>query len=555
VLFGATAILATVAAVAAVGPVGCNLPPPGGASDGGPPPLHVLFIGNSYTYVNDLPGMLSRIAATAGIPPAITTDEVVQGAATLQVHWNNGIAQTRIAQGGFTHVVLQGQSQEPLFDDPDFVTYAQKFTDLIAQAGARPTLFVTWARAAGDPSYDPSKGGTFVSPGEMQDELTAAYDDLARQSPTDLLACAGEAFRQSIAQYPNLVLQQSDFSHPTVAGTYLAACTFYVALTGQPVPVQSEVPAGLDPQDAAHLRAIALVGSNCADVKPKAAVAVGDSPLILQFSQAVSSTPFDYGTAGTPIINYFALRNTGLGTAGLADGATLAPPFVWGDGTGFPGGSGSLTLQGQSWSFCSATLAPNATCLLGVSYGGAGGDGVPAGGTLTVNLANAYETNVTRTLTGTATSRALVTVSESSGFFGCTDTSCGAASMWAYPTESTPYSLILTNRGSLPTTALAEGTPLAPPFYWGPSGTTDAFPGGTGIGGVDGQYYPYCTSPTLGPGQQCMVTVNLGPVSGCGPWVGAVNVAYADAEGAVTPNANRNLQGSVPLPSPPGGGK
>src|ERR1700734_3192916 len=53
--------------------------------DAGPSALNVLFIGNSYTYVNDLPGMLSQIAATAGTPPTIKTAEVVQGGATLEV--------------------------------------------------------------------------------------------------------------------------------------------------------------------------------------------------------------------------------------------------------------------------------------------------------------------------------------------------------------------------------------------------------------------------------------------------------------------------------------
>src|ERR1700689_5217578 len=85
----------------------------GGAADGseadaGRTALHVLFIGDSYTYVNDLPGMLSSIAATAGTGPTITTDEVVQGGASLEDLWDAG-AQTKIQERSWTHVVLQGQ--------------------------------------------------------------------------------------------------------------------------------------------------------------------------------------------------------------------------------------------------------------------------------------------------------------------------------------------------------------------------------------------------------------------------------------------------------------
>src|SRR5262245_48262243 len=51
--------------------------------DAGGPTLHLLFIGNSYTYVNDLPHVLERIAATAGVPPKIASEQVVVGAAAL----------------------------------------------------------------------------------------------------------------------------------------------------------------------------------------------------------------------------------------------------------------------------------------------------------------------------------------------------------------------------------------------------------------------------------------------------------------------------------------
>jgi hypothetical protein len=72
------------------------------------------------------------------------------------------------------------------------------------------------------------------------------------------------------------VLQQSDGSHPTLAGTYLAASTFYVALTGQPVPAASAVPDPLGPDDAALLRDVARFGSNCADVEPRAIITRSD---------------------------------------------------------------------------------------------------------------------------------------------------------------------------------------------------------------------------------------------------------------------------------------
>src|SRR4051794_25194805 len=50
------------------------------------PQLRLLFIGNSYTYVYDVPGILRRIAATAGTGPTVLTEQIVVGGATLQRH-------------------------------------------------------------------------------------------------------------------------------------------------------------------------------------------------------------------------------------------------------------------------------------------------------------------------------------------------------------------------------------------------------------------------------------------------------------------------------------
>jgi hypothetical protein len=527
--------------------------PDAGSPDAGPSDLNVLFIGNSYTYVNDLPAMLSQIAATAGVPPTISTSEVVQGGATLQVHWNNGIAQTQIEQGHFTHVVLQGSSLEPLldFDFADFYAYGEMFENLIVDAGARPTLFVTWARAAGDPIYAPNASGYYFSPGEMQDQVTSGYDTLARQSPNSLLACAGEAFRSAIEQYPDIALQQSDLTHPTVAGTYLAACTFYVALTGQAVPAPSFVPDGLNAQDAASLREVAQIGANCADVQPKAFVVWGDS---IENGQSITfpnpdggpefDSPFDFGTAGSPITNYFVLTNFGSVAAGIEDGLTLAPPFSWSGDAGYPGGSGSVTVAGGiPYSFCgssipAATVNGPADCIVAVSYSGQ----ETGSGLLTLNLTNDYQSGFTRVLQGTSISRALLRISQDWGDFGCTDDTCGGPVLWG----GASLNLLVSNRGGSPTTSLGVGTPLAFPFFWGDGG---AFPGGAGVGLVEGQSYDHCATQTLGPGQKCVVTVSFSPPTPDGGiYMSAVNLAYSDATGPVTPNANENISGTNAIP-------
>lgn len=226
--------------------------------DGGsnvPTAFKVLFIGNSYVQVNDLPLVLRRIVETADAGDSFDSEVIAVGGATLEDHWNTGLAQARISAGHFTHVVLQGQSVEPLLSPASFNDFAQRFGDLTVDAGATPVFYGTWARAPGDLVYGEVWSGGTAS--VMQDRLTAAYASVASRWPSANLARVGEAFRLITAQPTPPVLLQSDGSHPTIAGTYLAACVFWVTLTRQPVPTASEVPTGVLVDEAVRLRAAA----------------------------------------------------------------------------------------------------------------------------------------------------------------------------------------------------------------------------------------------------------------------------------------------------------
>jgi hypothetical protein len=504
-------------------------------ADGGPPELRILFVGDSYVFVNDLPGMLTRIASAA--LPRITTDEIVQGGAFLEDHWKNGIAQARIRAGGFTHVVLQGQSVEAVlpFFTTGFARYAQHFGDLIVAAGARPTFFVTWARAAGADVYDSTSAQYLVPDADqMQDAITTNYGNAARRWPTSILACVGEAFRQSLQRYPEISLHQDDKSHPTMAGTYLAAGTFYVALTGNAVPDRAEVPGGVGAEDAAHLRDVARIGTAC-----RSAPAPGDPVDLYDLAAngytperdgADGGPPLDFGVAGVPVPNLFYLSTWG-GDAGIEiRDAQVGGPFAWTNGA-FPGGAGMSGAFG-TMPFCSALLAPNSSCLLSVSYT-ASATGL---GRLTLGLGGADRSSVTRTLRGTSTPRALLTVSQYPGVSsGSTTYSVG------YPGigETRPFTLFVANRGGSAATSVTVGTPLDGAFDWGPAGAT-AFPGGAGTADVRGITYTYCAG-SLGPGEQCIITAHLAP-TGPGPYTSAIDIAYADALGPIAAHARLSLQ-------------
>src|SRR5437762_355503 len=74
--------------------------------------LNVLFIGNSFTARNDLPGLIAQLAAARG--KGLEHRLISAGGASLRRHWNAGQALAAIKGGGYDVVVLQEQSTLPI---------------------------------------------------------------------------------------------------------------------------------------------------------------------------------------------------------------------------------------------------------------------------------------------------------------------------------------------------------------------------------------------------------------------------------------------------------
>lgn len=80
-------------------------------------PKRILFIGNSMTYVGNLPKLISQIASEHS--HSLTTDSETPGGTTLEQHFN-GKARSTIQTGKYDIVVIQGQSSEAIDDYENF---------------------------------------------------------------------------------------------------------------------------------------------------------------------------------------------------------------------------------------------------------------------------------------------------------------------------------------------------------------------------------------------------------------------------------------------------
>lgn len=200
------------------------------------PPKRILFIGNSFTARNNLPGLIAAMATERGKPFEHRLINV--GGASLRMHWNGAHARRAIETGGFDTVVLQEQSTLPVKNAKRMHENVRLFADAIKAAGARMALYMTWARR-----HAP----------ESQKLITDAYASIGEELGATVVP-VGPAWERFLGEHEHPALHDKDQSHPSLAGSYLAACVFLEVLFGEdPTTLAHDVP-GLDAADRTLLQ-------------------------------------------------------------------------------------------------------------------------------------------------------------------------------------------------------------------------------------------------------------------------------------------------------------
>jgi hypothetical protein len=221
---------------------------PGPAADSDP--LRVLFVGNSYTFFNDLPRLVERLAEAAGGRP-IETAQAVRGGARLEDHWESSQVRQAIESGDWDFVVLQSQSRfgmprladgagEPIPPE-SFHHHARLLDGLIREQGARTIFFLQWKRRD--------------APRADQRAITVGHHKIASELGA-LVSPVGLAWQQVRLEHPEIDLYDPDGSHPGPAGSYLAACVFYAVLLGE-TPVGLPTVESVEAETAVRLQQMA----------------------------------------------------------------------------------------------------------------------------------------------------------------------------------------------------------------------------------------------------------------------------------------------------------
>jgi uncharacterized protein DUF4886 len=216
--------------------------------------LRVLFVGNSFTFKNDLPALVHQLAAgDGGTRPIFAVQYTAGGWRLRRAARDDGLTKL-LKEVRWDVVVLQEQSQIPSLS-PDVLRretypFAHALQTKIAQARAHTLLFMTWGYRLGDRRN--VSGDTYAT---MQSRLEEGYSDLGRELGAGV-APVGLAWAEALRRRPQLELWASDGRHPSLRGSYLAACVFYAVLSHRE-PTASRFTGELPQADARFLQRVA----------------------------------------------------------------------------------------------------------------------------------------------------------------------------------------------------------------------------------------------------------------------------------------------------------
>ena len=218
----------------------------------------MLWVGNSFFYYNNsMHGHVGQLLNAAGQKGNRSTSATISGSG---INWHDMDAHFKPnAVGSYSFVgdnevkfntferpfdatMMMDCSQCPIHPKLQaiFYEYAKKHSETLRKHGSEPILFMSWA---------------YSDVPAMTEQLAVEYIKAGQQNNA-LVVPAGYAFANSGAKRPDLSLIIADKRHPTLAGTYLAACTV-LASVYKINPIGSKYAAGLSPEVAKHLQTVA----------------------------------------------------------------------------------------------------------------------------------------------------------------------------------------------------------------------------------------------------------------------------------------------------------
>ena len=222
--------------------------------------VKVLFIGNSFTFYNDMPKMVDSLARKQKwIKNPLAIESVVKGGQRLSGHLADKRLYKALDKGDWDFVVVREQSSEPALSTADVIEKvypnAQRLDSLIKATNpkAKVVYYMTWGHKYGFREDMPDYPMINTYEG-MQERLITTYLEMTYAND-GICAPVGMAWRTVRHERPNLILYKDDSYHPSKLGSYLAANVIFTTMFLK--PYQSGYYAGYKPEVAEYIQQVA----------------------------------------------------------------------------------------------------------------------------------------------------------------------------------------------------------------------------------------------------------------------------------------------------------
>jgi len=190
--------------------------------------LSILFIGNSFTHMNDMPSIFSKLAVAKG--KTVHVEKNTQAGASFHVHTSRLDMFEKIKSRKWDYIVLQAFSREfchpKEYIDTASIPYFSQILDTIKtnHSCTNLLLYNTWAYKNGFAERE--EINTFE---KMQDSIICGYRYVAEKFSIPIVP-VGMVWKYVRETNPNLNLYVEDEAHPNKLGSYLSACTFFASI-------------------------------------------------------------------------------------------------------------------------------------------------------------------------------------------------------------------------------------------------------------------------------------------------------------------------------------
>ena len=191
----------------------------------------ILFIGNSYTYYNDMPtDIFEKFAEAAGYKVEVTA--ITKGAHKLYQfadptdEYGAKVEKALTGTKKYDFVILQEQSIRPASENaPDFYASVRNLSERIRATGATPVLYSTWGYKTGNANLNKYS----LTNESMTWKMAASYQAIGDELSIPVVH-VGLAFYDVYTGDSGIELYDSDKSHPSYKGSYLVAATLFAGI-------------------------------------------------------------------------------------------------------------------------------------------------------------------------------------------------------------------------------------------------------------------------------------------------------------------------------------